>query len=324
MKNLSCATLLMLTLTSYPCAADQKIDTGAIYEKARAASVEVLVGGRLDGSGWFADPEGYIVTAGHAVWHRDEKVSVSSATLGRIPVEVVAFDLGHDIALLKAPKRDTPYPHLEINEHVPAPGQPVYLFGSAMFRHEVMVSGSVARAEPTFEYLSDQGHFARVYHVSAPSPKGTSGGCWLDSEGRVIGNQSAFMSQDGHGTGIAMTAAPDAIARLVKTRQSAATPSLGTAFEELWTQPVGFIKRFPEGTSGLVPVLAVKDGPAEQAGLVGDIVITAVDGRPFRYRDTLLRHIRSKKAGDEVTLSILAPDGGEPREIKITLIALEQ
>jgi len=302
---------------------DGGIDTASIYRSASAASVEILVGGRLDGSGWFADGEGHIVTAAHAVWQRKEPIEVMSPTIGRVSAKVIAFDRGHDIALLKAPERDKPYPHLRVAEHMPAPGQPAFLFGSALFRHQIMLRGSVARAEPTFEYLADQRHFVRVYHIGAPSPKGTSGGCWLDRRGHVIGNQSAFMSRDGHGTGIAMTAAPDAVARLVRTKKSANTPSLGTAFEETVTQPVGFLKRFPKGTTGLVPVLAVKKGPADRAGLKGDMIVTHIDDKPITYRDDALRHIRSKAPGDDVTLSILPPDGAEPRQVTVTLIALE-
>src|SRR5688500_12296323 len=39
----------------------------AVYERARAASVEVLVAWRQEGSGWFADPDGLVVTAAHVV-----------------------------------------------------------------------------------------------------------------------------------------------------------------------------------------------------------------------------------------------------------------
>ncbi|MEM7392116.1 MAG: PDZ domain-containing protein, partial [Verrucomicrobiota bacterium] len=138
----------------------------------------------------------------------------------------------------------------------------------------------------------------------------------------VIGTQSAFVSQDKIGLGIALSAAPDAIERLVKTKKSAETPSVGTAFEELWTQPVGFISRFPEGTRGMVPVLPTENGPAQKAGLMGDVVITQINGIPLTFRDTLLEILRTKKPNDEVEFTVLRPDGGTTETIKVTISTL--
>ena len=144
----------------------------------------------------------------------------------------------------------------------------------------------------------------------------------MDTAGGVIGSQSGFIAKDGIGLVIALVTDPDAIERLVRSRQSVATASVGTAFEEFSSQPIGFIARFPEGTTGLVPVLPVKDGPAERAGLVGDMVIIDVDGQPVQYRDTLLRIIRAKRQGDEVMFTALPPDSAKFRKINVILTQL--
>ena len=181
----------------------------------------------------------------------------------------------------------------------------------------------MARKAPTFEYLANQKSYVRVIHISAPSPPGTSGGCWLDANGKVIGNQSAFMSKDGVGLGIALVPPLDAIRRLVRTRSSASTPSAGTAFEELWSQPHALIARFPKGSEGLLPVLPVKDGPARKAGLVGDILITTIDKQTVRDRDTMMTYMRTKKPGDQVVFTVMEPDKFKIRKITVTLTELE-
>jgi S1-C subfamily serine protease len=305
-------------------AAEPDLDGGALYEKAKAASVEVLIRGRQEGSGWFADPSGLLVTAAHAVWKRAKDVEIISPVAGRLPAEVLAFDRGHDIALLKVSDAGAPYPYLNVAKRPPPPGSDVFLFGAAFFRHAVMIRGNMARSSPTFEYLADQQCYTRVFHIAAPSPPGTSGGCWLDRKGRVVGNQSAFLSQNGVGMGIAMAASPDAIERLVRTRTSAGSPTIGSGLEEITSQMPDFISHFPAGTAGLVPVLPVEGGPAETAGLVGNIVITAADSVPVSYRDELMRYIRSKKPGDTVTFKILETDNPESRDIPVTLNNLDE
>ena len=295
-----------------------------IYRSASAASVEILVAGRLTGSGWLAHQDGLVVTAAHAVWKlKDKRIDVRSSTLGRIRAKLIAMDRGHDIALLKLTGRKEPFPFLKIADRAPLPGEDVYLFGAALFRHELMIKGAMARMKPTFEYLANQKTYIRIFHIGAPSPPGTSGGCWLDSQGRVFGNQSAFMSRNGVGLGVAMVAPPDAIARLVKTRKSASTPTADTAFEELWSQSQAFIKRFPQDITGVVPVLTVKGGVADKAGLKGDLLITSIDGRKIVDRDNFMRYLRTKKPGTEVTFKVMTPDKHESRGITIKLSELE-
>ena len=52
------------------------------YEKAKAASVEILVNGHLNGSGWIADPQGLVMTAGHVVENPDRKLEITFALAG--------------------------------------------------------------------------------------------------------------------------------------------------------------------------------------------------------------------------------------------------
>jgi S1-C subfamily serine protease len=310
-----------------PAPAAAEAGAGSVYELARAASVEVLVAGRQEGSGWFADPDGLVVTAAHVVRQAAaEKLAVEVVwprTTRRMPAEVVALDRGHDLALLRVARGDQGYPFLRVAARVPPPGEDVFLFGAAYFRHEVLVRGSVARAEPTYEYFAAQKAYAKVYHVSAPSPPGTSGGCWLDADGGVVGNQCGFMTIDGAGAGIAMTATPQAIRRLLDDPRSPAVPTLGCAFEELLSQPAGLIARYPNGAGGLVPVLIAEGGAAARAGLSDQTLITALDGRPVQWRDELLEGLYAKRPGDRVTLRVLGPNGAAARDVEITVEALD-
>jgi S1-C subfamily serine protease len=314
----------MLVTTLLGCEARLEGSGELIYEKARAASLELLIDGRLEGSGWLADPEGLVIVAAHTLWDRKGSLELISPTLGRLPATRVAVDRGHDLALLRLPPRTEGYPTLPIAEDIPQPGRAVYLHGSAMFRHGLMLRGAVARQSPGFEYLADQKLYARVYHVGAPSPPGTSGSCWLDERGRVVGNQIGMLSVNGVGVGIAMVAPPDAIGRLARSSRSASTPTVGAAFEELWEQPPERIARFPDARGGLVPLLIQADGPAQRGGLREGTLVTAVDGHPVRYRDELLGVIRAKRPGDEVTLRVVDPDRAEPHEVKLRLAALER
>ena len=68
----------------------------------------------------------------------------------KVARHLAAMDLGHDIALLKAPASGAEggYPYLRVAEKMPGVASDVYLFGAPQFRHAVFVRGSIARAEP--------------------------------------------------------------------------------------------------------------------------------------------------------------------------------
>lgn len=288
-----------------------------LYARVKPATVEVLVEGRLDGSGWFADAEGLLFTAAHVVDRPGRKVEIVSPLAGRCAVEVVAVDLGHDIALLRAAPREGGYPALPIAEQPPKIGEEVYLVGSAMFRHGVLFRGIVANEKPVFEYYGER--HVEVLHLAATVPGGTSGGPWFDRRGRVIGLQSAVMSLNSIPVGVANAAPARALARLLAERRHAATPHLGAAVEEPWQQNRDFWKRFPAGIEGLVVVALQKDGPAERAGLRQWDLIARADGQTVRLVDELLVVVRAKKPGETIDLEVIGPDGTGSRNVALTL-----
>lgn len=316
------AALLALACLFAGCAAAPAAEPD-LYDRVHAASIELLVDGRLSGSGWFADAEGLFITAAHAVVGKKAEFEVITGDGERLDAKVVAMDLGHDIALMRVKPRDGGYPTLPIAETMPAPASDVFLFGAPQFRHAVLVRGSIARAAPEYEYYGNIRVYVRIYHVSAPSPHGTSGGCWVDAKGRVIGNQSGLMLHNGAGNGLAFVAPTDAIKRLVSTRKSAATPTLDGAFEELWEQEVKNIRKFTKKAEGVIVAVAHKGGPLHAAGLNRDTLITAIDGAPVRYRRDLLNAVRARAVGDTVKLTVLDAGKPEPREVTVKLISLE-
>lgn len=314
----------LLNLMAVGCAAPSGPAKGRLYEQTRLASVEVLVGGRLSGSGWFADAEGLIITAAHVVWDKPHELQVVMSNGARLASTLEAVDRGHDLALLRVAKREgEPFPHLQVGDGPPLPGESGYLFGAAQFRHGLLLPGQWARLSPTYEYYPAEQQYVRVYHVAGSSPMGTSGGCWVDTRGRVIGNQSGFMMNNNAPSGIAFVTPPQAIEQLLRARVSAATPTLRSAFEELTEQPVDFIARFPSGTEGLVPVRVHDGGPMKNAGLGREHVVTAIDGVAVRYRDELLSAVRSRKAGDTVTLTVYKAEDSAPKQITVRLERLE-
>jgi len=276
---------------------------------AQKSSVEILVDGRLSGSGWFADGTGTVVTAAH-VLVTGKRFEVLHPEFGRFQASVVAASPGDDLALLKIPPRpEGLYPFLKVADKPPVPGATVYFIGSAVFRHAFIIRGAMARTEPGYEFAKANDCYVRVLFIAAPTPPGTSGGCWLSSQGEVVGNQSGYLNNSkGVAAGIAMACLPDAISRLLRERTHQPCATLQAGLEELWSQPSGFLTRFPKGLSGIATVPILNNGVVHKAGFTHETVITGINDKMVSYRSQLLNEIRLQKPGDKIKLHFYQPD----------------
>ena len=279
----------------------------------------VLGNGHLDGSGFFVTPEGLLITAAHMVRDKPKALEIASPHIGRIKARRVAMDLGHDLALLQAAPRPKPYPVLPVASRQPGAGEKVFLFGTPEFRHRVLLTGFVARGETTYCYSTGTSCYVRAFFIAGTSPRGTSGGCWLNEAGEVVGVQGGYINSGKNPAGIAFASPRDAVWALLVGRTSTAVPTLGTRLDELWTQSPAFIRRFPAGTAGVLTVSPNKTGPVASAKLTKESLILAVDGAPVTYKDEVLDRVRAKKPGQSVTLRVLDPDKKSPRDVAVRL-----
>ena len=208
----------------------------AVYERVQPAAVEILVNGRMAGSGSIVDAGGSVLIAAHMLPAGNEAhLEAHSSTLGRQPLRLIALDLAHDLALLQLPLQAEEYPHLTIAQRSPGPGEPVYLYGAPVFRHDVMISGKIARAQPTFEFYD--GAFREILHISGISPIGTSGGPWVNARGELIGVQSAAMTIKGAHQGIAYASPLASLKGLLEKKKTVQSATMQTGVEELWKEP---------------------------------------------------------------------------------------
>lgn len=301
------------------CATTKSLSRYYNYQKC---IVEVLVDGRLQGSGWFASSDGDIITAAHVV-KEGQRIEIIDHASRRISCSIKAIDIGHDLALIKPTVNYRTTNYFKIAEKIPAPFEMIYVVGSALFRHNLILPGWVARAELTFEFSPVFDEYISVYHVAADTPPGTSGGCWVNKSGQVVGLQSGLMTLSGAGQGIAFVVPPQAITKLLKERKNQSTSSIQCVVEELWEQPVDVIKKFTESARGVYVVRVTKNGAAEKAGIKrGDLIISINDIK-VEKRDDFLRILRKIPKGDIARLLVLREGAKEAQTLEVIVQSLE-
>ncbi len=309
----------------------QSID---LYQKVYPCTVELLVNGRFSASGAFVSADGLIITAAHAMVDVNQKMEILSPVVHRAKVSLVALDRGHDLALLKVEKtsdKSLKYPYLKIAKKLPVPGKRIFIVASPFGKHGLMLSGAMAVNSCKYEYLNESKGYVQILYMSAMTPKGTSGGAWVNRQGQLVGVQSGWLDEKVIGpktgltnSGVEFMGPAWAVDKLLKTQKNACNASLGAIMEEFWTQAQGFQRRFPAGIEGIVIHRVRAGGPLDKAGIKHEDLITAVDGKAFVYRHKLLDFIRNKRPGDKVTVDYIRPDNKGMGEKEVVLDCLER
>lgn len=295
----------------------------ALYRDCLAACAEVLVDGRHAGVAWLADERGAALTAGHLFQRRSPRVELLFADNRQLPARLVAVDRGHDLALLQVQLDGQGRRPLLLARRAPTVGETLFHFGAPIFRAALLQPGRVAGSDTRFEFDAFLTDYAEVMPVAALMQGGTSGGPWLDRRGRVVGVQSRTVSLDGQPVGLAFFAPVSAVRRLLETRREADTPTLGLGVDELWQQPLEYLRQIPARTRGLVVAVVRESGPAAGAGLQVRDVLLEADAQPLVRIADLLRVVRRHRPGDRLELTFLRPGAREVRRVPVVLARAE-
>lgn len=251
------------------------------------------------GSGVVATADGYIITNNHVIDGADEvKVSIGESNK-RYEAKVVGRDPGSDLAVLKieatnlSPATFGDSDQLEIGDVVLAIGNP-FGIGQSVSRGIVSALGRGM----------GMGVFEDFIQTDAAINMGNSGGALLDSDGRVVGINTAILSRSGSSAGVGF-AIPINLARFV-VEQLANTGKvergfLGVRTDELTEDLVSY---FDTEKGALIN--DVTDGsPADKAGIkAGDIILKvgAVEIRDPRH---LIMTVSKLTPGTEIEVVLL-------------------
>ena len=284
------------------------------------------------GSGSIIDTKGHILTNHHVI--RDSsKLEVTLSDGSKWKAKLVGADPGNDLAVIKidAPRdRLTVIPMgdsstLEVGQKVLAIGNPFGL-GQTLTTGIISSLGRSIRSEAGI-LIED------VIQTDAAINPGNSGGPLLDSEGKIIGINSAIISPTGASVGIGFAIPVNTAKRILPEliqKGYVSYPWIGASVFPLIPE---FAKSLGlKVERGAMIMEVVRGGPADKAGLkggdrqvqvgnvmlpVGGDVITEFDGEKVTSSDELIRLIRARRPGDRVALKVLR--NGKFVTVNITL-----
>lgn len=274
-------------------------------------------GGTATGSG-FVIKGGYIITNNHVVTVDGQ---VSHARLQvvfngglRAPAELVGTDPFSDIAVIQPQGITNLIPVQLGNSDGVVVGDPVIAVGSPLGLAGTVTSGIVSALNRPVQAGDQNGKASQAYidaiQTDAPINPGNSGGPLVDSQGRVVGVDSAIATLGGSsisggesgsiglGFAIPINQVRRVAGQLIRTGK-AVHPIIGAVIDMSYS---GNGARIAASETGAQPAV-VPGGPAAKAGLRGGDVIVAFDGKPVSSPDELIVDIRSHQPGDRVAVT---------------------
>jgi serine protease Do len=249
------------------------------------------------GSGFIIDPSGYIVTNNHVVGAADViMVALSDGT--ELPAKLIGTDDLTDIALIKvnAP-RPLPYVTwgdskvMEVGDWVIAAGNPFGLGGSVT-AGIVSARGRDIGASAFDDYLQ----------IDAPINPGNSGGPVFNTDGQVVGVNTAIVSPNGGGSvGIGFAVPSELASRIATELRDKGRIERGWLGVSVQDLPASEGRKKNPG----VAIAGVdRTGPAAKSGLRAGDVVMAVNGQPVETSRGLIRAVAATAPGINVSLSV--------------------
>jgi len=270
-------------------------------------------GSGIEGSGFVYDVGGHIVTNNHVV-EGAASIAVTFYNGTTVQAQLTGTDIYSDLAVIRVDSHSLPKESRSLilgDSTQLLVGEPVYALGNPFGLRGSMTSGIVSQLGRVLR-LSDfgvpppQGNYAiaDVIQIDAAINPGNSGGPLLDSLGFVVG--ITFAIETGGevtafvGVGYAIPSV------LVKRVADKIIETWSIMAPGHYTHPSLGIEYSSDYVGGLLISSVVSGGPAANAGLQSNDIITEVDGQPVSQPEDLIVYIeRYKSPNDVISLKIL-------------------
>jgi len=267
------------------------------------------------GSGVIVSADGYILTNNHVVAEAKEiKVTISDKR--EFDATVVGTDPKSDLAVIKIKGSPTGLRAAEWGDSSKLRlGDVVLAIGNPLGVGQTVTMGIVSakgRADLGITAYED------FIQTDAAINPGNSGGALIDTEGKLVGINTAILSRSGGYQGIGL-AIPSSMAQpimaILRQAGKVSRGFLGVGIQDVDRDLATALKL--SGPNGVLLTEVRGAGPAGKAGLLRGDVVTKVDGKAVTSTGQFRNMIASSGARKKVTLEVMRD--GKPLSLGVEL-----
>ncbi len=260
-------------------------------------------------SGVIISPDGYVITNHHVIENAEE-IKVIMPEKGIFEAELVGSDTMTDLALLKIDERDLT--HIPLADSGKSRvGETVLAIGNPLGLQQSVTAGIISAVERQVMIPGTDYAYTFIQTDAVVNP-GNSGGPLVNLNGEIVGINTAKIALPGV-EGIGLSVPSNTVDRVIRDFLDygrVLRPHMGILIED-WLDYDD-----PEPDMGVRLVDVVPDSPADEAGLIPDDIIVAIDNQPIDFLAQLFDIMLYYYPDDTVTITFYRD--GEQMETTLT------
>jgi 2-alkenal reductase len=283
------------------------------------------------GSGFVVSPDGIVLTSAHVITTAGptetspdgaDRVFVGFKDGDRVRAQIVGWDVFDDVGVLRIDPDDHALEPVPLGDSTQVVvGEPVAAMGSPFGNKDSLAAGVVSANGRSISALTSAYRVIDAIQTDAPITHGNSGGPLFDARGRVIGINAQINSQSGESEGVGFAIPINAAKRSMQQLVAGGRVAYGYVGVTTEDLTPSVARHFGYGVQqGAVIAQVTEDSPGERAGLRGGDgeevfngervtrggdVIVAIDGRPVRSADDVVREVAYRLPGQRVRFTIV-------------------
>lgn len=272
------------------------------------------------GSGVVLDTDGNVLTNCHVIEGATELVVSMGGE--SYEAELVGEDSSSDLAVIRLKDVDSSKLNpIEIGDSDDlSVGEWVMAIGSPFGNEQSVSTGIVSALYRSTALPSTSGTsiYANMIQTDAAINPGNSGGALVNDNGELIGINSIIESYSGSSSGVGFAIPVNYainIASQIIDGKTPVHPYLGVSLTSV--NALSARANNLGATEGALVVAVSDGGPAADAGIQENDIITKIDGEQVTSADGLIIALREHEVGDKVTLTVVRDS--KEREVEVTL-----
>jgi serine protease DegQ len=264
------------------------------------------------GSGVVVSPQGYIITNHHVIEAADE-IEVALADGRTMPATIVGTDPETDLAVLKVEASNLPAITFSDPDKYSV-GDVVLAIGNPFGVGQTVTQGIISALGRSHLGINT---FENFIQTDASINPGNSGGALIDTNGHLVGVNSAIYSRSGGSMGIGF-AIPVSLAKQVMEqiiRQGSVVRGwVGIEAQDITPQLAESFRL--SHTQGSLIAGVLPDSPAKKAGLKPGDILLEINGNKVANSSSMLNLIAGLQPNDKAILKVAR----NQRELEVEVV----
>ena len=261
------------------------------------------------GSGVIIREDGYIVTNNHVIDGATE-IEVTLNNNEKYSAVLVGTDPATDVALLKVEAKGLPFIPFADSDKLRL-GEWVIAIGSPYDLRSTITAGIVSAKGRSMPNYTGEFKIESFIQTDAAVNPGNSGGALVDKAGRLVGINTAIISQTGSYTGYSFAVPSNIVKKIVYDLidfGSVKRAMLGITMQPIDDKIAEELKL--SSRNGVYIVEVLKNSAADKAGLKKGDVLVAVDSVKITSPSSVQEVVSRFSPGDKAELTVIR-DGKE-------------